>query len=80
MSELEVIDQGALSNLTNLKVLECVQNHHLKIIHEHAFCRPGAEDPSRMEYPLIQELYLHNNKLSYLDDNILCKLQRSLEP
>lgn len=72
-SELEYIDHGAFSKLTNLKTFEAVQNIHLREIHVDAFSRPGVEDSSRKEWPPIENLYLHHNNLSYLDENMLGK-------
>lgn len=73
MRHLEYIGKGAFSNLINLKVLEIAHNNHLREIDVDAFSRNGTEDPSRKEWPPIEELYLLYNNISYLDQNMLGK-------
>lgn len=70
-TKLEYIDKGAFSNLSNLKVLEIVQNNHLKEIHVDAFSRINEDDATPKLWPPIEELYLHHNALAYIDENML---------
>lgn len=79
-SSLEYIRQGAFSNLTNLKVLEIVQNNHLKEIDVDAFSRKGTDGETPKLWPPIEELYLHHNALQYIDGNMLSRSSHLSSP
>jgi len=67
---LKSIGEGAFSKLTSLKTLKLNNNPHLSSIHPKALSKSGEEDPIRLEYPPLTELYLHNNNISTLDANL----------
>ncbi|KAJ6647296.1 Leucine-rich repeat neuronal protein 1 [Pseudolycoriella hygida] len=67
---LKSIGEGAFSKLTALTTLMVTNNHHLSVIHENALSRKGEEDPRRLEYPPLKNLYLHNNNLTTLHSNM----------
>jgi len=76
---LKSIGEGAFSNLTSLKTLMCNNNPHLSFIHPEALSRKGKEDPNRLEYPPLKNLYLHNSNISVLDANLLLPRWETLD-
>jgi len=67
---LKSIGEGAFSKLTSLKTLMCSNNPHLSFIHPEALSRKGQEVANRLEYPPLQNIYLHNSNISVLDANL----------
>ncbi|GAB0099529.1 Leucine-rich repeat [Sergentomyia squamirostris] len=71
MPQLERVERGAFSGLSGLTTLRMSENPRLSFIHADALSRPGAEDPSREEWPDLTHLYLHNNNLTTVDMMLL---------
>lgn len=73
ITPLKVIGRGAFSKLEGLKEIHLCNNPELTHLHGEAFSRASADDPVRMEWPRVKQLYLHNNNLSMLDSQLLAR-------
>lgn len=79
MPSLVVIGRGSLSGLESLKVLRLNHNHQLSFIHPDAFTFPQKNNPERVQWPLIEQLFLDNNNLTGLDSDLFTDWQRLTE-
>lgn len=73
ITPLKVIGRGAFSKLEGLKELHICNNPELTHLHGEAFSRANPDDPVRMEWPRVKQLYLHNDNLSVLDSQLLAR-------
>lgn len=75
---MDSIGEGSLSELTGLKEFHAVHNFNLKEIHPAAFSHPGIDNPKIIEWPPVEKVFLHSNKLSYLDSLTFSKNNSSI--
>jgi Leucine-rich repeat (LRR) protein len=71
---LKLVDEGGMKGLPNLKVLSMNNNPNLWMIHPDAFEFPEEDNPRIKQYPQIRQLYLQNNNLSTLHQNIIYRM------
>lgn len=73
MTPLKVIGRGAFSKLEGLKEVHICNNPELSHLHGEAFSRANPDEPVRLEWPRVKQLYLHNNNLTMLDSQLLAR-------
>jgi hypothetical protein len=54
-------------------------NHRLEYIHPGAFAFPEKDNPKILQYPQITKLFLQNNNLTSLDQNIVFRIDELKE-
>lgn len=68
MMDMTSIGNGTLKSLPELKELYLNHNHRLSHIAVNAFVFPEPDDPERLQWPIVERVFLDNNNLSSLGE------------